>query len=85
MATHSSILAWEISGQMNLVGHSPWGHKESDITEHTEALLLVLKGFFFFFFMANYLLPILPYLGSPRDVISLLNRIFGYRSMIDRF
>ena len=48
MATHSSILAWEISGQMNLVGHSPWGHKESDITEHTEALLLVLKGFFFF-------------------------------------
>ena len=85
MATHSSTLAWEIHGQMNLVGYSPWGHKESDTTEHTEVLLLVLKGLFFSFFMANELLPIQPYLGSPRDVISLLNRIFGYRSMIDRF
>ena len=44
MATHSSILAWEIHGQMNLVGYSPWGHKESDTTEYTEALLFVLKG-----------------------------------------
>ena len=29
MATHSSILAWEI-GKRSLVGYSPWGHKESD-------------------------------------------------------
>ena len=86
MATHSSILAWEIHGQMNLVGYSPWGHKESDTTEYTEALLFVLKGLPPPpFFMANELLPTQPYLGSPRDVISLLNRIFGYRSMIDRF
>ena len=29
MATHSSILAWEILyGQRSLVGYSPWGHKE---------------------------------------------------------
>ena len=27
LATHSSILAWEIP--RNLVGYSPWGHKES--------------------------------------------------------
>ena len=33
MATHSSILAGESHGQRSLVGHSPWGHKESDITE----------------------------------------------------
>ena len=34
MATHSSILAWRIShGQRSLVGYSPWGHKESDMTE----------------------------------------------------
>ena len=33
MATHSSILAWEIHGQRSLVGYSPWGHKESDTTE----------------------------------------------------
>ena len=28
MATHSSILAWRIPP-----GYSPWGHKESDVTE----------------------------------------------------
>ena len=33
MATHSSILAWEIHGQRRLVGYSPWGCKESDVTE----------------------------------------------------
>ena len=27
MATHSSILAWEIEGQRNLVGYSAWGHR----------------------------------------------------------
>ena len=31
MATHSSILAWRIS--MDRGGYSPWGHKESDMTE----------------------------------------------------
>ena len=30
MATHSSVLAWE---QRSLVGSSPWGCKESDMTE----------------------------------------------------
>ena len=35
MATLSSILAWEIPwGQRKLAGYSPWGVKESDITEH---------------------------------------------------
>ena len=36
METHSSTLAWKIP---NLVGYSPWGRKESDMTEqitHTE-------------------------------------------------
>ena len=27
MATHSSILTWEIHGQTSLVGYGPWGHK----------------------------------------------------------
>ena len=35
MATHSSILAWEIHGQSSLVGYSPRGHKESDTTQAT--------------------------------------------------
>ena len=33
MATHSSILAWRIHGQRSLVGYSPWGRKESDMTK----------------------------------------------------
>ena len=33
MATHSRILAWEIHGQGRLVDYSPWGCKESDMTE----------------------------------------------------
>ena len=34
MATHSSILPGESSGQRSLVGYSPWGREESDMTEH---------------------------------------------------
>ena len=38
MATHSSSLAWKKSHeQRSLVGYSPWGHKESDRTEHVWA------------------------------------------------
>ena len=33
MATHSSILSWKIQWMEELVGYSPWGHKESDMTE----------------------------------------------------
>ena len=42
MATHSNILAWRIPwteepgafhGQRSLEGYTPWGRKESDMTE----------------------------------------------------
>ena len=33
MATHSSLLAWRIPWRQELVGYSPKGHKESDMTE----------------------------------------------------
>ena len=33
IATHSSILTWKIHGQRSLLGYSPWGRKESDMTE----------------------------------------------------
>ena len=33
MATHSIILAGESHGQRSLAGYSPWGCKESDMTE----------------------------------------------------
>ena len=33
MATLSSILAWRIPWTGELVGYSPWGHKELDTAE----------------------------------------------------
>ena len=33
MAIHSSVLAGESHGQRSLVGYSPWGRKELDMTE----------------------------------------------------
>ena len=33
MATHSSILPAKSQGRRSLVGYSPWGRKESDMTE----------------------------------------------------
>ena len=32
MATHFSILAWKIPWTEDLVGYSPWGSQESDVT-----------------------------------------------------
>ena len=36
MATHSSILAWEVPWTGGFGRLSPWSHKESDSTEATE-------------------------------------------------
>ena len=33
MVTHSVSLPGEFHGQRSLAGYSPWGHKESDMTE----------------------------------------------------
>ena len=35
IATHSSILAWRLPWTEDLMGYSPWGRKESDMTEAT--------------------------------------------------
>ena len=40
MATHSSILAWRMPWTEKLVGYSPWGRKESDMTEAAQHTLL---------------------------------------------
>ena len=37
MATHSVFLPGKSHGQTSLVGYSPWGHKELDITEQLSA------------------------------------------------
>ena len=42
MATHSTILAWQIHGQRSLTGYSTCSRKESDTTEQlTHALQLL--------------------------------------------
>ena len=43
MATHSSVLAWEIHGQRSLMGRSPWGCKELDTTEQLNNNWIVTK------------------------------------------
>ena len=49
MATHSSILAWRIHGQRSLVGYSPCGRKELDMTEQLTHTLILLHSRFFGF------------------------------------
>ena len=33
MATHSTVLAWRMPLDRSLAGYSPWGLKESDMTD----------------------------------------------------
>ena len=40
MATHSSILAWRILWTEESGGHSPWGCKESNMTERLNTFAL---------------------------------------------
>ena len=47
MATHSNILAWRIPWTEDLMGYSPRGRKESDMTEatyHSTARRSILSG-----------------------------------------
>jgi len=45
MATHSSILAWITLWTEEPAGYSPWGRKESDITEQLTLSLFFHSGF----------------------------------------
>ena len=40
MATHSSVLAWEIHEQRSLVGCSPWDYKEMQLSTYVCTFLL---------------------------------------------
>ena len=42
MATYSSILAWRIPGKRSLAGYNPQSCKESDTTEVTEHICIVV-------------------------------------------
>ena len=54
MATHSSIFVWEIHGQRSLVGYSPWGLKESGMTERPYLLTFQLYFLFLLFLLFFY-------------------------------
>ena len=41
VATHSRILAWKIPWTGELAGYSPWGCKESDMTERAHRHLSI--------------------------------------------
>ena len=43
MATHTSTLTWKIPWTEELVGYSPWGRKELDMTEQLHFLSLFLS------------------------------------------
>ena len=54
MATHSSILAWRIPWTEEFESYSPWGHKESDMTERlTLSLSLLFKSISFLEKLSN--------------------------------
>ena len=44
MATHTSTLDGKSHGPKSLVGYSPWGRKESDMTERLHFLSFFLNG-----------------------------------------
>ena len=52
--THSSILPEKFCGEWNLVGYSPWGHKELDTTEHKDNGNPRLQLFFFSFIFISW-------------------------------
>ena len=42
MATTSEFLPGEFHGQRSLADYSPWGHRESDMTEQLTVLLVFI-------------------------------------------
>ena len=48
-----AFLPGESHGQRSLVGCNPWGHKESDMTEHTHTHIHTTESYFFVFLSAS--------------------------------
>ena len=71
MANHSTILAWEIPWKRSLVGYSPCGRKESDMTgqlTHTSSLSFLevkLPESFYFYQVPLLCLLFLLYMILP--------------------
>ena len=55
MATHSSVLSWRIPGTGSLVGYSPWGRRESDVTERLSTYMHISHIYVPFLYTRTYL------------------------------
>ena len=92
MASHSSILAWKISWTERLEGYSPWGHKESDTTEHvhthththtpmhTKCLQPMCKSLFMFHLTNMYQLSTLYVPGTEDSSVTKTSSLLPVQS-----
>ena len=84
MATHSSILAWEILWTEEPVGYSPWGRRGSDtteMTEHEHCFISFIEYFSFriwFFLKNNFSLWVKNSFSSTVLFLSSLNYPFTF-------
>ena len=72
-------------GQRSLVGYSPWGHKQSDMAEHTlqgsftsKHTLTILINYYFFIFVFTFYLPFLMSLIYLLIRITILGHFFSF-------
>ena len=68
MATHSSILAWKISWTEEPVSCSPWGHKESGMTERL-TLTYLLTAFKTLVYYDGYTISSKGFLPTVVDIM----------------
>ena len=69
MATYSSVLAWKVPWTEEPSGlHSPWGHKELDITEHTH------EPFILFWSLVKPYIYIYIYIYTHAYLLSFFNQ-----------
>ena len=54
MATHSSVLSWRIRGQRSVVDYSPWGRRESDVTERLSTYIHISHIYVPFLYTHTY-------------------------------
>ena len=76
MATHFSVLPGESHGQRRLLGYSPWGCKESDMTER-----LTFSLSFFFFWGDIYTVLRGPW-GDCASIVYCTNQISKVYSLV---
>ena len=78
MASHSSILAWRISGERSLAGYSPWGCKELDTTEQLSKNNHSLISIYYTLGTLLSALPIASYIICTRDLSMLILQIMKF-------